>query len=214
MTGLTNDDDARLVAALRAGDEGAFRAVVGRYNDTLLRLATLYVNNPAVAAEVVQETWIGVFRGAEHFEERSSLKTWICRILVNQAKSAARREGRSIPFAELDDQTEPFASVDPLRFRDRGQNRGGWSRPPQPWDLPADRLLSKETLAVVSRAIDALPASQRITITMRDVEGMTAAEACAALGISEVHQRVLLHRARARVRAELEAYFSNTSGPA
>jgi len=203
--------DAELVDELRAGDERALREVVDRFNDTLQRLAAAYVSNPEVAAEVVQETWLGVFRGVERFEGRSSLKTWICRILVNQAKNAAQREGRTVPFADLSDLIEQSTTVDPSRFRGRGRHRGHWSDPPQPWDLPGERLLAKETLAVVSRTIAALPVNQRVTITMRDVDGMTSGEVCGALGISGVHQRVLLHRARAAVRTELEAYLSNAS---
>jgi RNA polymerase sigma-70 factor (ECF subfamily) len=170
----------------------------------------MYVSNPEVAADVVQETWIGVLQGIDRFEERSSLKTWICRILVNKAKTAAQREGRTITFSDLgDDELAP--AVDPERFHDQGPNRGQWSIPPREWDRPEERLLSKETRAVVERAIAGLPTNQRITITMRDIEDLSSAHTSSVLGISEGNQRVLLHRARTRVRSVLEAYFSDVT---
>jgi RNA polymerase sigma-70 factor (ECF subfamily) len=203
-------DDTGLVEALRQSDEAAYRALVDRHSATLLRLASMYVSNKEVAADVVQETWIGVLQGIDRFEERSSLKTWICRILVNKAKTAAQREGRTITFSDLGDEA-PGPAVDPERFHDQGPNRGKWSIAPQEWDRPEERLLSKETRAVVERAIAALPANQRLTITMRDIEDLSAADTCSALGISEGNQRLLLHRARSRVRAALEAYFSDVT---
>ena len=190
-------DDAGLIEALRQGDEAAYAALVDRYAATLLRLASMYVSNPEVAADVVQDTWIGVLQGIDRFEERSSLKTWICRILINKARTAAQREGRTVTFSDLGDD-DPAPAVDPERFRDRGPDRGQWSSPPREWDRPEERLLSKETRAVVERAIAGLPANQRITITMRDIEDLSSADTCAALGISEANQRVLLHRARAQ----------------
>jgi RNA polymerase sigma-70 factor (ECF subfamily) len=203
-------DDADLVEALREGDEAAYRALVDRYPAALLRLASMYVSNPEVAADVVQETWIGVLQGIDRFEERSSLKTWICRILVNKAKTAAQREGRTITFSDLgDDELAP--AVDPERFHDQGPNRGQWSIPPREWDRPEERLLSKETRAVVERAIAGLPTNQRFTITMRDIEDLSSAHTSSVLGISEGNQRVLLHRARTRVRSVLEAYFSDVT---
>jgi RNA polymerase sigma-70 factor (ECF subfamily) len=203
-------DEAGLVEALRQGDEAAYRALVDRHSATLVRLASMYVSNQELAADVVQETWIGVLQGIERFEERSSLKTWICRILVNKAKTAAQREGRTITFSDLGDEA-PGPAVDPERFHDQGPNRGQWSTPPQEWDRPEQRLLSKETRAVVERAIAALPANQRLTITMRDIEDLSSADTCSALGISEGNQRLLLHRARSKVRAALDAYFSDVT---
>ena len=203
-------DDAALIEALRKGDEAAYRALVDHYAATLLRLASMYVSNPEVAADVVQETWIGVLQGIDRFEERSSLKTWICRILVNRARTAAQREGRTITFSDLgDDELAPV--VDPERFRDRGPDRGQWSTPPREWDRPEQRLLSTETRAVVERAIASLPVNQRLTITMRDIEDLSSAHTCSVLGITEGNQRVLLHRARAHVRAALEAYLSDVT---
>jgi RNA polymerase sigma-70 factor (ECF subfamily) len=194
--------DADLIEALRRGDEAAYRALVDRHSATLLRLASMYLSDEEVAADVVQETWIAVLQGIDRFEERSSLKTWICRILVNKAKTAAQHEGRTITFSDLGD-GELVPAVGPERFHDQGPNRA--------WDRPEERLLSKEARAVVERAIAALPANQRLTITMRDIEDLSSADTCSALGISEGNQRLLLHRARSRVRAALEAYFSDVT---
>jgi len=202
--------DADLIEALRRGDEAAYRALVDRHSATLLRLASMYLSDEEVAADVVQETWIGVLQGIDRFEERSSLKTWICRILVNKAKTAAQHEGRTITFSDLGD-GELAPAVGPERFHDQGPNRGKWSIAPQAWDRPEERLLSKEARGVVDRAIAALPANQRLTITMRDIEDLGSADTCSALGISEGNQRLLLHRARSRVRAALEAYFSDVT---
>ncbi len=203
-------DDARLIEALRRGDEAAYRTLIDLYTATLLRLASMYVSDQELAADVVQEAWIGVLQGIDRFEERSSLKTWICRILVNKAKTAAQREGRAITFSELgDDELAP--AVDPERFHALGPDRGQWSLAPQEWDRPEERLLSRETRAVVERAIADLPTNQRITITMRDIEDLSSAHTCSVLGISEGNQRVLLHRARTYVRAALEAYLSDVT---
>jgi RNA polymerase sigma-70 factor (ECF subfamily) len=203
-------DDAGLIEGLRRGDEAAFRALVDRYAATLLRLASMYVSRAEVAADVVQEAWIGVLQGIDRFEERSSLKTWICRILINKAKTAAQLEGRTISLSDLGD-AELAPEVDPERFHDRGPDRGRWSIPPREWDRPEERLLAKETRAVVERAIAGLPPNQRLTITMRDIEGLSSQQTCSVLGISEGNQRVLLHRARAHVRAALEAYLSDVT---
>jgi RNA polymerase sigma-70 factor (ECF subfamily) len=203
-------DDAGLIDALRRGDEAAYRALLDRYSATLLRLASIYVSDQAVAADVMQETWIGVLQGIARFEERSSLKTWICRILVNKAKTAAQREGRTLTFSDLGDE-DAGPAVDPERFHGHGPNRGRWSIAPQEWDRPEEHLLSKEARAVVERAIAALPTRQRLTITMRDIEDLDSAHTCSALGISEGNQRLLLHRARSKVRAALEAYFSDVT---
>jgi RNA polymerase sigma-70 factor, ECF subfamily len=203
-------DDAALVAALRAGDEAAFVALVDAYHGLLIRLATPYVRHRAMAEDVVQETWLGVLRGLERFEARSSLKTWICRILVNRARTRAERDGRLIPFSSFwgpdDEADEP--AVDPSRFYASGRNEGHWTSMVQSWEgLPEERLLSIETRERVRAAIEALPVNQRTVITFRDVEGWGAADVCAALEISEANQRVLLHRARAKVRQALERYF-------
>lgn len=203
-------DDLALIAALQAGDERAFLALVEAYHGLLLRLARPYVANGATAEDVVQETWLGVLRGLDRFEARSSLKTWICRILVNRARTRGEREGRLVPFSSFwgPDDAEDEPSVDPSRFHAGGQVEGHWNSMVQSWDdLPEESLLSEETRARIQTAVDALPANQRTVITLRDVEGWQSAEVCAALEISEANQRVLLHRARGKVRQALERYF-------
>jgi RNA polymerase sigma-70 factor (ECF subfamily) len=203
----TNDE--HLVARLRAGDEETFRTLVRDWHASLLRVAQIFVPSRAVAEEVVQETWLRVLGALDRFEGRSSLKTWVFRILVNTAKTRAQREGRTIPFSSLQDPARvPEAAVDADRFLadDHPQHPGGWSAPPR--DLPEERLLASETRARIAEAIDALPASQRAVISLRDVEGWSSEEVRNALDISEVNQRVLLHRARAKVRTALEDYFA------
>jgi RNA polymerase sigma-70 factor (ECF subfamily) len=204
---LGRDDDAELVQAIRDGDERAFAELVDRHHASLVRVAQGYVRDRAVAEEVAQDTWLAVLKGIDRFEGRSSLKTWIFRILANQAKSRAARERRTVPFSALTDADgDPDApSVDPNRF---DSATGMWSRPPGRWpDEPEGELLRGEARRVVLDAIGGLPDGQRAVITLRDVEGFDSAEACNVLGISEVNQRVLLHRARARVRQALEDYF-------
>jgi RNA polymerase sigma-70 factor (ECF subfamily) len=198
-------DEERLCHALLGGDEVAFVALVERYQASLMRLATLYVKNRAVAEEVVQETWLGVLAGLDRFERRSSLKTWIFRILVNTAKTRFARENRTVPFSSLgydaSDSAEP--SVEPERFTD-----GRWSLPPRRWnEIPEGRLLSQETCGVIDDAILSLPPAQAQVITLRDVGGWSSGDVCALLGISEANQRVLLHRARSKVRAALERHL-------
>ena len=174
----------------------------------MLRVARRYVRSPAVAEEVVQETWLGVLNGLDRFEGRASLKTWIFRILTNRALSRAERERRVTPFSALvADDDEP--AVDPDRFRPEGdQWPGGWKTFPASWDtLPEERLIARETLALVGEAIAELPERQHLVILMRDIEGWSADEVCQALAISEANQRVLLHRARSKVRRSLEAYL-------
>ena len=204
-------EELRLVEALRAGDERAFEQLLDAYHGSMLRLAQTYVRNRAVAEEVVQEAWLGVLHGLDRFEGRSSLRTWIFRILINRAISRGQRERRSIAFSSLfDAETDPFEpAVDPARFRGPGDRWPGyWSRFPRPWDeMPETLVESKEVFAKVSEAIESLPWSQREVITMRDVDGMTSREVCNVLGITETNQRVLLHRARSKVRLALEQYL-------
>jgi RNA polymerase sigma-70 factor (ECF subfamily) len=194
--------ETSVVEALRAGDESAFRSLVREYGPSMLRVARMYVGSQAVAEEVVQEAWVAVLNGIDRFEGRSSLKTWIFRILTNIAKTRGQREGRSVPFSSLapDDAGEP--AVDPDRFAENGH----WASRPRSFG-PEERLLADETMAVVEAAIAALPPSQAIVISMRDVDGFTAEEARNALDISETNQRVLLHRARSKVRQALEDYL-------
>jgi RNA polymerase sigma-70 factor (ECF subfamily) len=188
----------RLVEALRAGDERVFEQLIRMYQGTLLRVAQMYVSSRAVAEEVVQETWLAVLNGIDRFEGRSSLKTWIFRILANRAKTRAQREGRTIPFSALGD-SEP--AVAPDRF-----DQGSWATFPADW--PEERLLAEETFHVIEGAIESLPPTQRAVITLRDVQGWSAEEVRNALDLSETNQRVILHRARSKVRGALEEYLA------
>ena len=204
-------DDLRIVEALRSGQEAAFVSLIDRYHASMLRLAMVFVSSQAVAEEVVQEAWMGVLQGLNRFEGRSSLKTWIFRILTNCAKTHAQREGRSVPFSSLPEFNSdlPEPAVDPERFRGPDQQwPGHWISFPRSWDeMPEERILSQETLAHIQEAIDDLPAGQREVITLRDIEGWASDETCILLGVSEANQRVLLHRARSRVRRALEKYL-------
>jgi RNA polymerase sigma-70 factor, ECF subfamily len=200
--------DEQLVAALRAGDEEAFRTVVREWHSSMLRVAQIFVPTRSLAEEVVQETWLRVLGALDRFEGRSSLKTWVFRILVNTAKTRAQREGRVVPFSSLHDPARiPEAAVEPERFLpdDHDRHPGGWSAPPRA--LPEERLVASETREVIAAAVEKLPANQRAVISLRDVEGWSADEVRNALDLSEVNQRVLLHRARAKVRSALEDYL-------
>jgi RNA polymerase sigma-70 factor (ECF subfamily) len=202
-------DDAKLVAALRAGDEDAYRRVVSDWHPMMVRVARIFVPSRSVAEEVVQETWLRVLGALDRFEGRSSLRTWVFRILVNTAKTRAQREGRVVPFSALNDPGRvPEAAVDPDRFRGPDDERfpGHWSSPPR--HLPEERLLAAETRAQIAAAIDELPAAQRAVISLRDVAGWSAEEVRNALDLTDVNQRVLLHRARAKVRRALEEYLA------
>ncbi|MGH8982396.1 MAG: RNA polymerase sigma factor [Acidimicrobiia bacterium] len=203
-----SDDDV-LVDALLQGDDDAFAWLLDTYDAPLRRLARMYVATDAVAEDVVGDTWVAVIRGLERFERRSSLKTWLFRILMNVARTRGVREHRSVPFSSAANALEEGAgpAVDPSRFLplDDPQHPGAWAAPPVPWDeKPETTLLAKETLAGIGAAIAALPPAQREVITLRDVEGWSAPEVCNALEISETNQRVLLHRARAKVRQACE----------
>jgi RNA polymerase sigma-70 factor (ECF subfamily) len=181
------DDDAALVAGLRAGEEQAFVALVRDYQPALLRLAEATVGSRAVAQEVTQDTWLAVMRGVDRFEGRSTLKTWLFRILLNRARSAAHRELRAGRPEVIDDE--------------RFDASGAWADPPEPWaDRADDRLLAAQLAERVQSLLTELPESQRQVIVLRDVEGLPAAEVAELLGVSDGNQRVLLHRARARVR--------------
>lgn len=208
---VASADDLRLVEQLHLGDEAAFLFLMNRYTAAMLRLAEVYVSAHAIAEEVVQETWMAVLVGLGGFKGQSSLKTWIFRILTHQAITRAKREGRSIPFSSLSgldpNYVEPVVDPDCFYPADH-QWPGHWTSFPANWgELPEDRLLSQETHARLDRAIEALPPNQREIIILRDIEGWTAEETCGFLGVSEVYQRVLLHRARSKVRSALEQYF-------
>jgi RNA polymerase sigma-70 factor (ECF subfamily) len=208
---IVSTEDQELLEALRRGDEAAFVRLVESLHGSMLRLAMLHVSDRAVAEEVVQESWLGVLKQLDRFEGRSSLKTWVLRIVSNRAKTRAVRERRTVPFSALafaDPQAdEPL--VDPDRFLPAGHRWAGhWASPPVSWrEVPEDLLLSQETMAEVERAVAALPATQQAVLILRDVEGLSAAEACQLLGLTEGNQRVLLHRGRSKVRATLERYL-------
>lgn len=202
-------EELSLVAALRDGDESAFLEVVRRHHSSMLRVAQVFVRGSAVAEEVVQETWLAVLEGISRFEGRSSLRSWIFRILANRARTRAQREARSEPFSSFEEENEAQPAVDESRFHpaDHPQWPGHWSAPPTPW--ADEQLLTRETLELTRQAIENLPPMQKQVIVLRDVEGCSADEVCLALEISDANQRVLLHRARSRVRAALEAHLGS-----
>jgi RNA polymerase sigma-70 factor, ECF subfamily len=193
-------DDAALVAALRACDERAFMELVTEYTPGMRRLALTFVRSRAVADEVVQEAWLGVLRGIDAFEGRSSLKTWIYRIVANVARTRGAREARSVPFSAFAD-AEGGASVDPERFVADGH----WAQPIEPWQA----VLEAEALEVIDRAIAELPEQQRQVIELRDIQGWSSEEVRNVLELGETNQRVLLHRARTKVRMTLERYYGS-----
>lgn len=196
------------LARLREGDERAFEELVVALYPAMLTVARGYVGARSVAEEVVQEAWVGVLQGIDRFEGRSTLRTWVLKIVANIARDRAVREARSLPFSPSDlDEGGPV--VEPQRFRRADEPfPGGWKTFPTEWQtLPEVRLLGRETLGVVEEAIAALPDAQRVVMTMRDVLGFGSEEVCETLSISAGNQRVLLHRARARIRAQLERHF-------
>src|SRR3954453_8279390 len=205
-------DESGLLAALRSGDRAAFEQLVDVLSPGLLRVAMQHTPSRAVAEEVVQDTWIAVIDGIDRFEGRSSLRTWIYRILLNIARTRGKRERRTLPFSYFRRRAEEGGdepAVEPERFQGRrGEEPGGWARPPIEWAAPEDRLATAEARQVMLEAIAGLPPRQREVITMRDLQGLTAEEARNALGVKETNQRVLLHRARSKVRAALERYFA------
>ena len=204
------EQDTGLVAALRRGDADAFATLVDRHSPAMIRVAMAYVPSRAAAEEAVQETWIGVMRGIDAFEGRSSLKTWVFRILTNVAMRAGARERRSVPFSALADaENTREPAVEPDRFlpADHALFPGHWAIMPTRWPTPEEGLLAGETREVIAAAIAELPVAQRTVIALRDVEGWTSEEVCEALEISAGNQRILLHRARSRVRNAIEDYY-------
>jgi len=206
-------DDSALVEALRRGDEAAFAGLVEELTGPLTRLALAHVPSRAVAEEVVQDTWIGVINGIDRFEGRSSLRTWIFQILLNKARTRGRREKRTLPFSSLrrraeEGRDEPAVDADRFQGR-RADQPGAWARPPVEWGAPEERLASDAARDAMLKAISELPPRQREVLTLRDIQGYSAAETCNALELSETNQRVLLHRARSKVRAALERYFES-----
>ena len=204
-------DETELIEALRRGDEEAFAKLVDELSPALLRVAMTHVPSRAVAEDVVADTWLGVIRGIDRFEGRSSLRTWIFQILLNTARTRGKRERRTLPFSVFtrrgeEGRDEP--AVDPSRFQGRrGEQPGAWARPPIEWSSPEEKLESDETRQVLLEAISELPPRQRDVITLRDVLGYSSEEARNILDLTETNQRVLLHRARSKVRAALEEHF-------
>jgi RNA polymerase sigma-70 factor (ECF subfamily) len=207
-------DERILIQKLRARDEAAFVELIERYYSYLLPLANFYVSNRAVAEEVVQEAWIAVLKGIDRFEERSSFKTWISRIVMNLARTRGVRESRMVSFSEFADKEASGSerAVDPSRFQTAGDEYPDhWSVAPRPWNSdPETQLLSSEAIAVLNRAVELLPRAQRLVLTMRDIQGATPEEVCNILEISETNQRVLLHRARSKVRGILENHYTDS----
>lgn len=204
--GAARDEDDVLVEGLRNGDERIFGDLVRRWSGAMLRLALVHVQSRAVAEEVVQEAWLTVVRSLASFERRSSLRTWVLGVVVNVARSRARSERRSTPVAFAGEH-----SVDPARFRPADAPwPDHWLVGPVPWPAPEDALLAGETLRVILEAIATLPPAQREVLVLRDLEGLTTMETCTALGLTDTNERVLLHRARSRVRTALEEYFGAT----
>lgn len=202
-------EQARL-ASLRSGDEESFLSLVAEHGPWMLRLARRRAISEAVAEEIVQESWVAVLQGLDRFEGRSTLRTWIFSIVSHVSAAQFNKEIRSIPFsAYTSDLGGP--SVPPERFQGASDpHPGGWLTPPPPWDeSPEQSLATHEAQRVIGAAIEKLPPAQREVISLRDVEGWSSAEVCNALGLTETNQRVLLHRARSRVRLELERYFGN-----
>ncbi len=202
----THLDDRALVQALRRRDERAAEQLIERYGGAMRRFAVSLVGSAAVADEVVQETWIAVLRGVDRFEGRSSLKTWIFGILSNIAKTQAQRERRCVPLSSFEIEGSDEPAIDAACFRSDGH----WVSSPSRWsELPEERLAAGETLACIARTLETLPAPQRAVMTLRDVEGWSGDEVCEALGLTDANQRVLLHRARSKVRAALDAELSS-----
>jgi RNA polymerase sigma-70 factor (ECF subfamily) len=208
---VSGSADAVRLAALRAGNERAFEELVDEFSPRMLRLARVYLAS-AAAEEAVQEAWIVVLRSLNRFEERSSLSTWILGIVLNVARARGRHESRSRPFSSFSNDEEPV--IDPDRFLPADHDRwpGHWAIAPAPW--PEGALETAEAVRVIREAVAALPEAQRAVITLRDMIGCTTEETCNALGVTDTNQRVLLHRARTKVRAALEAAFDTTEASA
>jgi RNA polymerase sigma-70 factor (ECF subfamily) len=211
------DPDARLLERLRAGEEPAFAELVDRYSGPLLRLARLYVPSAAVAEEVVQETWLGVLGSLERFEGRSTLKTWLFRIALNRARTRGEREHRTVPLASLAEREsveDPAPGIERFLPADHDRWPHHWAVPPRRWEeSPEHHAEAAETMLRVREAIERLSPMQRLVITLRDLHGWDGAEVCNVLELHETNQRVLLHRARSRVRADLETFFADDASP-
>jgi RNA polymerase sigma-70 factor, ECF subfamily len=206
---LVSSPDAELLSRLRDGDESAFEHIVVAWSPTMLRMARSFVSTQPSAEEVVQETWLAVIRGLDAFEGRSLLRTWVLGILHNIARTRGAREARSVPWSSIASDDE--AALDPSRFEAAG---GPWGRhwtddgAPRPWQPSPDAIvIAGEIRQLLAAALARLPEQQRTVVSMRDVSGLSSDEVCDALGISAANQRVLLHRGRTKLRAELEHYY-------
>lgn len=205
-----SQDDRTLLARLQAGDEGAFDELVNKHHGALIRMALGHVADREAAEEVVQDTWMAIIQGLDRFEGRSSLRTWICGILLHKAKDRGVREKRHTTFSDFESKDDEHdEAVDPSRFHQSGEWAGHWAFPPQPWDeqTPEKLLASQQAVYAMNRAIDALPRSLKDVLILRDIEGVAAKEACELLRITETNLYVRLHRARERVRRSVEAYL-------
>ncbi|HEY0643115.1 MAG TPA: RNA polymerase sigma factor [Nocardioides sp.] len=207
---VTSSVDDEIVAGVRSGDEAVFAQLLNDWSRSMLLLARTYVSTDASAEEVVQDTWLAVLRGIDRFEGRSSLRTWVYRILVNTAKKRGVREVRTVPWSSVADEDDPGPTVDPSLFRGAGDPYpGGWWSFPQEWRSSESSVIAGEVRSQVRTAIDTLPDRQRTVVVLRDVLGHSSEEVCQMLEISAANQRVLLHRARAAVRAHLVPYLAD-----
>ncbi len=204
-------NEERLVRALRDGDERAFETLVERYGARMQRLARNFCGSDAVAQEVVQETWVVVIRGIARFEGRSSLSTWLLRIVANRAKTGGIRERRSIPLSAVAGAGEYGPAAAAERCVAEGRCAGHWASTERVWEQPEERLLSVESRERLREALEGLPESQRRAVALRDVQGLDTMEAAAAMGITETHVRVLLHRGRAGLRQTLDDYVASAA---
>ncbi len=206
-TAATIETDEQLLLRIRAGDEAAFLVLVERYQSAFRRIAGSLAPSAAVADEIVQEGWSAILQGLQSFEGRSSVKTWLFRILINRARTRSERERRSVPFSALEP-AEGAPELDGSAFTTDGhwasRVRSGWDE-----DTPETQLLRAETMRLLEMALSALPAQQRTVVTLRDIEGLDSAEVCNVLGISETNQRVLLHRGRVRLRGALAEHLGD-----
>lgn len=212
LVGVVLPADDVLVAGLRAGDEETFACLLNGWSGSMLRLARSFVSTTASAEEVVQDTWLAVFQGIARFQGRSSLQTWVYRILVNIARKRGAHEQRTLPWSSLPSRPDETPTVDPGRFRGPDDRHpGGWLAFPDQWPTTEGEVLAREVRATVAAAIDSLPTRQQVVLTLRDIDGLDADGVCTLLDLSPVNQRVLLHRARAAVRGHLERYFASTT---
>ena len=213
MSRAPKPDERLLLERLRQGDEAAFVSLLERHGPTMLRLARLYTSDTSVVEDAMQDAWLGVLRGLDRFQERASMRTWICRIMLNRLRTRLKRDGRLIPFSALFDgasaSAEPAVGPECFLNADHPRWPHHWKEPPRSWGAsPEEKLLSDEARGLLDEVVTTLPPAQREVITLRDIEGWSAEEVCNLLEITETNQRVLLHRARSRVRRALERYFT------